>query len=94
MDGALLGAIDIAIKKAYTAALFQKPTHELGERSLPGQPLFGIESSNGGLITFAGGLPITLSENENVEKVCIGAIGVSGSTIENDLSIAKAALRL
>ncbi len=92
MDGALLGAIDIAIKKAYTAARFQKPTHELGQRSQPGQPLFGIESSNGGLITFAGGLPITLGKKEGIERSCIGAIGISGSTIENDRAIAEAAL--
>ncbi|WP_218638762.1 heme-binding protein [Shewanella sp. UCD-KL12] len=78
MDGVLLGAIDIAIKKAYTAALFQKPTYELGQRSQLGEPLFGIESSNGGLITFAGGLPITLGK-QDTDRHCIGAIGVSGS---------------
>ena len=87
MNSALIGAIDISIKKAKTAALFQKPTHILGEKSQPGQPLYGIESSNGGLITFAGGLPIF----DNSDKV-IGAIGVSGSTIENDLLVAEAGL--
>lgn len=85
MEGALLGAIDIAIRKAKTAALFQKPSHILGDKSQPGGPLYQIEHSNGGLITFAGGLPI-IDDNGNV----IAAIGVSGSTIENDLSVANA----
>lgn len=87
MDKALLGSIDIAIRKAKTSALFQKSTHVLGEKSLPGKPLFGIENSNNGLITFAGGLPIYTNKHE-----FIGAIGVSGSTIENDLTIAKSGL--
>lgn len=87
MDQALLGAVDIAIKKAKTAALFEKPCHVLGEKSLPGAPLYQIEQSNNGLITFAGGLPIL-----NSNKQVIAAIGVSGSTIENDLLVAQAAL--
>ena len=87
MDNALLGAIDIAIRKAKTSALFQKSTQVLGDKSLPGQPLYGIEHSNDGLITFAGGLPICTDKNE-----CIGAIGVSGSTIQNDLVVAQSAL--
>ena len=87
MDKALLGAIDIAITKAKTAALFQKASHVLGEKSQTNGPLYGIEHSNGGLITFAGGIPITNSEGDT-----IAAIGISGSTIENDLAIALAAI--
>jgi len=87
MDGALLGAIDIAMKKAKTAALFAKPCHLLGEKSQPGGALYQIEQSNDGLITFAGGLPITNDDGE-----VIAAVGVSGSTIENDLAVAQAAL--
>ncbi len=86
MDGALLGAIDIALKKAKTAALFGKPCHVLGEKSQPGGALYQIEQSNDGLITFAGGLPISNADGE-----IIAAIGVSGSTIENDLDVALAA---
>ena len=41
--------------------------------------------SNGGLITFPGGIPLT-TENGTV----IGAIGVSGSTVENDHLVAEA----
>ena len=56
MDGAWLGSIDIATTKARTARYFDLPTGELGELSQPGGPLYGIEVSNGGLITFPGGL--------------------------------------
>src|SRR3984957_7864647 len=82
MDGAWLGSIDISIKKAHTARWFDMNTGEMGKLSQPGGPLFGIEHSNGGLITFPGGVP--LKEGGNV----IGAIGVSGSSVENDHTVA------
>ncbi|MBN2578353.1 MAG: heme-binding protein [Pirellulales bacterium] len=85
MDGAWLGSIDIAIRKARTARFFDMPTGAIGEHSQPGGPLFNIEHSNGGLITFPGGLPI-----KNPQGVVIGAIGVSGSTVENDHAVAEA----
>jgi uncharacterized protein GlcG (DUF336 family)/ketosteroid isomerase-like protein len=85
MDGAWLGSIDIAIKKAKTARYFDMPSGDLGKLSQPGGPLYNIEVSNGGLITFPGGLPLT-----NADGTIIGAIGVSGSTVENDLTVAQA----
>ena len=85
MDGAYLGSIDIALKKARTSRLFDAPTGVLGTMTQPGGPLFGVEESNGGLITFAGGLPL-----KNAKGEVIGAIGVSGSSVENDLTVAEA----
>ena len=85
MDGAWIGSIDIAIKKAKTAVLFGKNTGVLGELSQPGGPLFNIEHSNNGLITFPGGVPI-----KNDTGDVIGAIGVSGSSVENDHVVAEA----
>lgn len=85
MDGAWLGSIDIAQKKARTARYFDMPTGEIGKLSQPGQPLYNIEVSNGGLITFPGGVPI-----KNASGDVIGAIGVSGSTVENDHTVAQA----
>lgn len=58
MDDAWVGSIDVAIKKAKTACFFAMPSGEIGKLSQPGQPLYGIEHSNDGLITFPGGLPI------------------------------------
>ena len=85
MDGAWIGSIDISIKKAKTARFFDMPTGEIGKLSQPGKPLYGIEHSNGGLITFPGGVPI-----KNQQGTVIGAIGVSGSTVENDHIVADA----
>lgn len=85
MDGAWLGSIDIAIKKAKTARFFDMPSGTLGPMAQPGQPLYGIEHSNGGLITFPGGVPLKNGQGE-----IIGAIGSSGSTVENDLAVAEA----
>jgi uncharacterized protein GlcG (DUF336 family) len=84
MDGAWLGSIDIAIKKAKTARYFDMPTGEIGKLSQPGGPLYQIEVSNGGLITFPGGVPIKANGQ------IIGAIGVSGSTVDNDNTVAEA----
>ncbi len=84
MDGAWLGSIDIAIKKARTARMFDMNTGEIGKLSQPGGPLFNIEHSNNGLITFPGGVPIK-SGGE-----VIGAIGVSGSTVEDDHRVVDA----
>ncbi len=85
MDDAWLGSIDISHKKAKTARFFNFPTGEIGKLSQPGGPLYHIEHSNGGLITFPGGLPI-----KNVDGEVIGAIGVSGSTVEDDHAVAEA----
>ena len=88
MDGAWLGSIDIAIKKARTARFFDMNTGEIGKLSQPGSPLYNIEHSNGGLITFPGGVPIKNGSGE-----IIGAVGVSGSTVENDHEVAVAGAR-
>ena len=85
MDGAWLGSIDIATTKARTARYFDLPSEELGALSQPGGPLHGIEVSNGGLITFPGGLPLKAEDG-----TVIGAIGVSGSTVEDDRAVAAA----
>jgi uncharacterized protein GlcG (DUF336 family) len=85
MDGAWLGSIDIAIKKAKTARYFDMPTGDLGKLSQPGGPLYMIEVSNQGLITFPGGVPL-----KRADGTVVGAVGVSGSTVDNDLKCAEA----
>ncbi|MBT9392423.1 heme-binding protein [Hymenobacter sp. NST-14] len=84
MDGAWLGSLDISIKKAKTARFFDMPTGEVGKISQPGGSLFNIEHSNGGLITFPGGIPLRQGDD------IIGAIGVSGDSVENDHTVAEA----
>ena len=85
MDNAFLGSVDISIKKAKTATMFDRPTGDLGNSSQPGGLLYNIEHSNQGLITFPGGLPIY-----NNNGTLIGGIGVSGSAVENDHQVAEA----
>jgi uncharacterized protein GlcG (DUF336 family) len=85
MDGAWLGSVDIALRKARTARFFDMNTGEIGKLSQPGGPLYGIEHSNSGLITFPGGVPL-----KNAQGEVVGAIGVSGSTVENDHTVALA----
>ena len=85
MDGAWLGSIDIAIRKARTARFFDMNTGAIGELSQPGGSLYNIEHSNGGLITFPGGVPLKNSDGQ-----IIGAVGVSGSTVEDDHAVAEA----
>jgi uncharacterized protein GlcG (DUF336 family) len=88
-NGAWPGSADIALRKARTAIFFKLPTRVIGELSRPEMkdkgPLYGIEHSNGGLISFPGGLPL-MDEAGNT----IGAIGVSGDTVELDEQVAQA----
>lgn len=86
MDGAPLGSIDVSTSKARTAVLFAVPSEAVWEYCKPGAPAPGLERSNGGLATFAGGLPLF-----DLMGVMIGAVGVSGGAVPQDLDIAKAA---
>ena len=84
MDNAWLGSVDISIKKAKTARFFDMPSGEIGRLSKPDGPLYGIEHSNGGLISFPGG--VLLKEGNNI----LGAIGVSGGMVDQDHEVAVA----
>ena len=83
-DGAFIGSIDVSTKKAVTARYFNMPTSTLGAASQPGQELFGIEATNGGLVIFGGG-ELLIRDN-----VIVGAIGVSGGSVAEDTNVAKA----
>ncbi|MEJ7559259.1 MAG: heme-binding protein [Pedobacter sp.] len=85
MDNAWLGSIDISIKKAKTARFFDMNSGEIGNLSQPGGPLFGIEHSNGGLISFPGGVLLT-----DISGKIVGAIGVSGGSVDQDHEVASA----
>ncbi|MGM1430438.1 GlcG/HbpS family heme-binding protein [Sphingobacterium lactis] len=85
MDDAWLGSIDISQKKARTARYFNMDTGEIGKLSQPGGSLYNIEHSNNGLITFPGGVVIKDGNGQ-----IIGAVGVSGSTVEDDHAVAAA----
>lgn len=84
MDGALPASAEIAKSKAFTAAALRMSTEELGILAQPGQPLFGIQDAHPGkIVLFGGGLPLRFGG-----KV-IGAIGISGGTVDEDVLVAK-----
>ena len=83
MDGAFLGSADIAMKKAKTSRLFNGPSDALKGLSEPGGPLLGIEASNGGLITFAGGLPLANSNGEVIGSISMVNVGDGTGRLED-----------
>lgn len=85
MDDAWLGSIDISQKKARTARYFNMDSGEIGKLAQPGGSLYNIEHSNNGLISFPGGVCI-----KDGNGTIIGAIGVSGSSVEDDHAVASA----
>ncbi|KAA2239079.1 heme-binding protein [Chitinophaga agrisoli] len=88
MDCAFLGAMELALKKAKTASLFRTSSEAVGEFLKPESGTYGMVNTNGGLIGFAGGLPI-----KNGNDI-VGYIGVSGGAISEDLAIATAGVSL
>src|SRR5882757_767100 len=87
MDQSILGSIDIALKKAKTSVLFNAPSEGLWEYCKPGGPAPTTEGTNGGLIPFAGGVPIC-----DADGSLAGAIGVSGGMPAQDGEVARAGL--
>ncbi len=86
-DGALIGSIDLAVGKAVTARIFDKPTSLLAEMAQPGAPLYGIQQTNAGrVVIFGGGIPVRAG------GTVIGAVGASAGTIEQDIAVADAAV--
>lgn len=84
MDGTLPASTEIAISKAYTAAVLRMATHELGKLAQPGGELYGIQHThNGKIVLFGGGLPLQLNGQ------VVGAIGISGGSVNEDVQVAE-----
>ena len=87
MDRAKITSIQIAIDKAFTAAGTRKPTREYKTVGAPNGPAFGIHVSNQGrFVIFGGGVPII------VDGECIGAVGCSSGSPEQDEQVAQAGI--
>jgi uncharacterized protein GlcG (DUF336 family) len=85
MDNAWMGSINIAQSKAFTAVAFNMTTEDLGKESQAGKSLFGIHTTNNGkIVIFGGGIPLLR------KGVLVGAIGVSGGAVAQDIEVAKA----
>ncbi|MCI0412506.1 heme-binding protein [bacterium] len=87
MDQAKVTSIQIAIDKAFTSAGTRKATRDYKPVGAPGGPAFGIHASNQGrFVIFGGGLPII------VNAECIGAVGCSSGSPEQDEQVAQAGI--
>ncbi|MEF9919219.1 MAG: heme-binding protein [Eubacterium sp.] len=87
MEDTLLASVSIAQNKAYTAASLKMSSEEAGAASQPGGPLYGLANCcEGRMVIFGGGFPIT------VDGKLVGAIGVSGGSVDEDMSVARAGL--
>lgn len=88
MDDAWLASVDIAQNKAWTAVALKMPTSNLEEATVPKAELYGLNTTNQGrIVIFGGGFP--LEKNGEIA----GAIGVSGSSVENDVKVAEAGVK-
>lgn len=86
MNGAFLHSADIATDKAYTAASFGFPTRDwLGVLGDNERLRIGLPARER-LVVFGGGLPILLDGR------CLGGIGVSGGSEDQDEACARAGL--
>lgn len=87
MEDAFVTSIDISINKAFTSACLKQGTHEIVDAVQPGASLYGLQlTNNARIVPFGGGLPIIVDGN------VVGAVGVSGGTVEEDMLIAQAAV--
>jgi uncharacterized protein GlcG (DUF336 family) len=83
---AILPSIEIAQKKAYTAAVLRQSTAEFGKIAQVGESAFGINVTNDKLVIFGGGFPL------KVNGKTVGGIGVSGGSVAEDEAVAHAVL--
>jgi uncharacterized protein GlcG (DUF336 family) len=86
-DGGAVGCVELAINKAFTAVAYGRSTAAIAPFAQPGEPLYGIQNSlNGRAVIFGGGIPVYSN------GAVIGAVGASAGTVEQDISVALAAI--
>ena len=85
MDGTPLGAMQLAIGKAYTAASWATPSGEFSASTQPGGDDWGWNTTDARIVVYAGGIPL-LADGE-----LVGAIGASGGTAAEDEECVMAA---
>lgn len=86
-EGGRIANVDIAIKKAWTAIAFKRPTAMVRAVMMPDAMGYGLQHTDDRICIVAGGLPI-------VEKgEFLGAIGVSGGMVDEDVACCIQALK-
>lgn len=83
MDEALLVSVEVSLNKAYSAVSVKLPTDTIGELSQPGAMLYGLQNVSR-MVVFGGGIPLKMGDE------VVGAIGVSGGSVPEDIQCAKA----
>lgn len=87
MDDALLVSVELAQNKAWTSVAMKMTTESLTQVAANGKELYGINTTNNGrVVVFGGGIP--LYNNSRI----IGAVGVSGGSVEEDILVAQSAV--
>jgi len=85
MDGAALGAMQLAVGKAYTAVLWGLPSGDFMESTQPGGQDWGFNATDERIVVYAGGLPLF------ADGLLVGGVGASGGTAEQDEACVTAA---
>jgi uncharacterized protein GlcG (DUF336 family) len=89
MDGAEIAGPTLAVDKAFTAVAHSTSTQELGKLATPGGELFGFQANGAGrYVIFGGGIPLVGTD------IILGGVGVSGSSVANDVACAERAVRV
>ena len=86
MDNAILVSVEVAYKKAYTAAALKLNTQDLTALVQPGAMFYGLQSDPK-YIVFGGGMLL------KVDGKIVGAVGVSGGSAQEDMEIARACVK-
>ncbi|WP_221801504.1 GlcG/HbpS family heme-binding protein [Oceanobacter mangrovi] len=92
MNGAPLHSIDYAANKAYTAVSFKRPTHEWDQRLANQTDIKQALASHPRMLMLGGGLPVQLPASVDANTPVIGAVGVSGASVQQDIECAEAAV--
>ncbi|MDQ0257130.1 uncharacterized protein GlcG (DUF336 family) [Evansella vedderi] len=88
MDGAPVLSLDIAQNKAFSAAAYNRATHEWYDRLKDDPPLLHGLVHTPRLVIFGGGYPI------KVDGELVGGIGVSGGHYTHDMQVCEAGLKV
>ena len=87
MDGAALGAMQLAVGKAYTSVLWATPTADFAQSTLPGGDDWGWNTTDPRIVVYAGGIPLSAGGE------LVGGLGASGGTPSDDAECVTAAAR-
>jgi cob(I)alamin adenosyltransferase len=85
MDGAALGAMQLAVGKAYTSVLWGAPTGDFTQSTQPGGDDWGWNTTDSRIVVYAGGIPLL------VDGELVGGLGASGGTAAEDAECVLAA---